>query len=236
MLGGRNVKLNNIFGVDIDQQAVEVTKLSLLLKVLEGEKGERIAKQLTITQERVLPSLHENIKCGNSLIGSDIYSNGQMAFDNDEEFYRINAFDWNQEFAGVFEQGGFDAVIGNPPWGAIFTPYEQTYLRNKFVTANGRNIDSYVVFIEGGLDKLKNGGLLSHITPDTFLRKDDHVTARRLLLEKTNISEMIETGPVFSKVRDTWCLVFRVINEIPTINSKILHKNLSRYIVSAEER
>ncbi|MFA0821563.1 MAG: Eco57I restriction-modification methylase domain-containing protein [Methanomethylovorans sp.] len=232
----KRILLNNIYGVDIDQQAVEVTKLSLLLKVLEGEKGERISKQLTITQERVLPSLHENIKCGNSLIGSDVYSSVQMNLDNDDEFYKINAFDWNQEFPDVFEQGGFDAVIGNPPWGATFNSSEQKYLKTKLVTANSRNIDSYVVFIEAGLSKLKLGGLLSFITPDTFLRKDDHVATRRLLLENTIIYEMIETGPVFSKVRDTWCLVFRVGNEIPATDSNIFHKNLSRYIVSAEER
>ena len=232
----KRILVNNIYGVDIDQQAVEVTKLSLLLKVLEGEKGERISKQLTITQERVLPSLHENIKCGNSLIGSEIYSDVQTTLDDDNEFYRINAFDWNREFSHIFEKGGFDAVIGNPPWGAIFTTYEQDYLKNKYVTANGRNIDSYTVFIESGLNKLKISGLLSYITPDTFLRKDDHIKTRRLLLEKTTVSEMIETGPVFSKVRDTWGLVFRIVNKIPTINSTILHKNLSRYIVSAEER
>jgi len=102
----KRILLNNIFGVDIDQQAVEVTKLSLLLKVLEGEKGERISKQLTITQERVLPSLHENIKCGNSLIGPDIYNNVPLTLDNEEDLYRINAFDWNREFADVFEKGG----------------------------------------------------------------------------------------------------------------------------------
>ncbi len=68
----KRILLNNIYGVDIDRQAVEVTKLSLLLKVLEGENDETISKQLKLFQERALPDLSNNIKCGNSLIGWDI--------------------------------------------------------------------------------------------------------------------------------------------------------------------
>jgi len=113
----KRILLNNIYGVDIDPQAVEVTKLSLLLKVLEGEKSERIGKQLTITGERVLPSLHENIKCGNSLVGPDIYNDVQVTLDDDEEtIFRINAFDWDRAFPAIMQAGGFDAVIGNPPY------------------------------------------------------------------------------------------------------------------------
>ena len=69
----KRILLNNIYGVDIDPQAVEVTKLSLLLKVLEGESDETLSKQLKLFQERALPDLGNNIKCGNSLIGPDFY-------------------------------------------------------------------------------------------------------------------------------------------------------------------
>ncbi|WP_214041657.1 Eco57I restriction-modification methylase domain-containing protein [Methanoculleus sp.] len=232
----KRILLNNIYGVDIDPQAVEVTKLSLLLKVLEGEKSERIGKQLTITGERVLPSLHNNIKCGNSLIGPDIYNDVQVTLDDEETIFRINAFDWNRAFPTVMQAGGFDAVIGNPPWGALFSLPEQNYLRAKFSSANGRNIDSYAVFIEFGLKMLTNKGQLSYITPDTFLRKDDHLVLRNLVLNNYSIFEMIETGPVFSRVRDTWALVFRVANEKPTEKTAIAHRNISRFVVSAEER
>jgi len=231
----KRILLNNIYGVDIDRQAVEVTKLSLLLKVLEEESEETVSKQLKLFAERALPSLNENIKCGNSLIGTDIYADVQATLDQTEAM-RINAFDWEREFAGVMKAGGFDAVIGNPPWGAIFSSREHDYLKKKYYTTNGRNIDSYSVFIESGLNKLKDRGLISYITPDTFLRKDDHIDTRRFLLENTTILEMIETGPVFSKVRDTWGLVFRFKKGIPSKQSKILHKNISRFIVSAEER
>ncbi|HNX18311.1 MAG TPA: N-6 DNA methylase, partial [Methanoregula sp.] len=108
----KRILLNNIYGVDIDHQAVEVTKLSLLLKVLEEENEENIDKQLKLFAERALPSLHDNIKCGNSLIGWDIMTPAMPA----NEIKRINPFDWDTEFADIMKAGGFDAVIGNPPY------------------------------------------------------------------------------------------------------------------------
>ena len=104
----KEILLNNIYGVDIDPQAVEVTKLSLLLKVIE-DPG-----QLSYLDERILPDLGRNIQCGNSLIGSD-YFEGQLMV-NGEERARVNAFDWKAAFPEVFAQGGFDAVVGNPPY------------------------------------------------------------------------------------------------------------------------
>ncbi len=72
----KRILLNNIYGVDIDPQAVEVTKLSLLLKVLEGENQDTLERQMKLFKERALPDLGSNIKCGNSLIGPDFYSVG----------------------------------------------------------------------------------------------------------------------------------------------------------------
>jgi len=127
-------------------------------------------------------------------------------------------------------------VIGNPPWGADFIVQEQEYLRTAYQVAQGSNIDSYAVFIEGSLNRLRNEGLLGYITPDTFLRKDDHLLTRKLFLEKTWIKELIETGPVFSKVRDTWCLVSTLAKGKAAADSIVRHRKLSRFIVSAEER
>ena len=92
----KRILLNNIYGVDIDSQAVEVTKLSLLLKVLEGENNQTLANQLRMFHERALPDLGDNIKCGNSLIGPDFYQQQTML--DDEERYRVNVFDWEKEF------------------------------------------------------------------------------------------------------------------------------------------
>lgn len=96
----KRILLNNIYGVDIDSQAVEVTKLSLLLKVLEGESDETLKRQLSFVKERALPDLGRNIKCGNSLIGTD-YFEGQLLPD-EEAMRRINPFDWQAEFPNIF--------------------------------------------------------------------------------------------------------------------------------------
>ncbi|NLE28026.1 MAG: N-6 DNA methylase [Clostridiaceae bacterium] len=231
----KRILLNNIYGVDIDPQAVEVTKLSLLLKVLEDESEESVSKQLTLFAERALPSLHENIKCGNSLVAPDIYDDFSIQ-PSIEERKKLNVFDWEREFAEIVQRGGFNVVIGNPPWGSSFSPSEQAYLKKNYSSARGRNIDSYAVFIEFGLKMLNKKGQLSYITPDTLLRKDDHLSLRNFVFDRYSIVEMIETGPVFPKVRDTWALVFRMKNEKPTDRTVITHKNISRFIVSAEER
>jgi hypothetical protein len=230
----KRILLNNIYGVDIDSQAVEVTKLSLLLKVLEGENSQTLNHQYKMFYERALPDLGDNIKCGNSLIGPDFYQ--QQTTLDDEERMRINAFDWNAEFPEIMTAGGFDAVIGNPPWGADFRVQEQEHLRSVYQSAKGSNIDSYAIFIESSLNHLRNRGLLGYITPDTFLRKDDHMLIRKLFLEKAWIKELIETGPVFSKVRDTWCLVSILAKGKADAGSIVRHRKLSRFIVSAEER
>ena len=229
----KRILLNNIYGVDIDAQAVEVTKLSLLLKVLEGESG-----QLTLGFERVLPDLGENIKCGNSLIGSDYYEGQQMGlgFYDEEEEYRVNAFNWKVQFHDIFAKGGFDAVIGNPPWGANFQKSDDAYFRRKYSVAQTSALDSYALFIEKGFEVLCKNGLISFITPDTFLRKSELLPIRSLLLTHTSITELIETGPVFSKVRDTWCLVFTTQKSLPTKTTKIRHRKISRFVTAAEDR
>ena len=161
----RRILLNNIYGVDIDPQAVEVTKLSLLLKVLEGETEETIDNQLKFFHERALPDLGGNIKCGNSLIGPDFYDDKQPDLFDTEDHYRINAFDWEAEFPDILnaentkddeknKKNGFDAVIGNPPWislkgkfrNDIFTQQERDYLVRKYKGDTYRpNIYEYFV-------------------------------------------------------------------------------------------
>nr|QNO48040.1 hypothetical protein LNJNAIJJ_00002 [Methanosarcinales archaeon ANME-2c ERB4] len=204
----KRILVNNIYGVDIDQQAVEVTKLSLLLKVLEGEKGERISKQLTITQERVLPSLHDNIKCGNSLIGSDIYSSVQMTLDDDKDFHRINAFDWNREFSDIFEKGGFDAVIGNPPYvrQELLKEYKD-YFKEHYEVYHG-TADLYAYFIEKGISLLRNNGQFSYIVANKWMRAN-YGKSLRLWMTQKRIEEIIDFGdlPVFKRATTYPCIL-----------------------------
>lgn len=159
-------------------------------------------------------------------------------------------FHWELEFPEVFygprpgttqaierlPGAGFDAVVGNPPWGALESAEEQIFYRTKYESAHCRSIDSYALLTERSLAYLRRGGFLGFITPDTFLRKEDRLLVRKPLLENYQIVELTETGPMFSEVRDTWCLVFIVINKKPDEFNQIRQRQISRFIVSAEER
>ena len=111
----KRILLDNIFGVDIDSQAVETTKLSLLLKVLEGENQQTLQPVLRLFRERALPDLGDNIKCGNSLIGPDFYEQRQLSLLGDEERYRINVFDWHAEFPQIFRRRTFSGELRETP-------------------------------------------------------------------------------------------------------------------------
>src|SRR5690606_26474299 len=104
----KRILVNNIYGVDIDDNAVEVTKLSLLLKCMEGETKASVGTAMTMFHERVLPSLENNIKAGNSLVDYDYYD-GEMDFGEEK---KVRPFSWLQAFPDVFKNGGFDVVIG----------------------------------------------------------------------------------------------------------------------------
>ncbi|MFH1423194.1 MAG: DNA methyltransferase, partial [Planctomycetota bacterium] len=190
----KNILLNNIYGVDIDTQAVEVTKLSLLLKVLEGENQQTLDKQRRIYHERALPDLGNNIKCGNSLIGPDFYKDKQKNLFDDEEQYRINAFDWHTEFPEIFKRknSGFDAVIGNPPYIGFhgFKEYKD-YLRKHFETASGK-FDYYIPFIERGINLLRGSGLLSFICPTNFTKRSHGQSLREILKKHISIIEICD--------------------------------------------
>ncbi len=179
----------NIYGVDIDTQAVEVTKLSLLLKVLEGESAELINNTLKLYKERALPDLESNIKCGNSLIGPDFYTDKDMALFDMDTRLKINTFDWKVGFPDVMKAGGFDAVIGNPPYVLMQTlnePASFEYLSSYFKTAKYK-IDTYHVFYERAISLTKQAGFIGYITPNTFLRNKHAIELRRLILEETNV-------------------------------------------------
>lgn len=217
----KRILLDHVFGVDIDAQAVEVTKLSLLLKVLEGQSLD----QLQLFAERVLPDLGDNIKCGNSLIGPDFYANQQMDLVNEEAIYRINAFDWSAEFPQIFEttkgsqntdkEKGFDAVIGNPPYIRIqglreFAPQEADFYKYKYRAATKGNYDIYVVFLERGLRLLNTSGLLGYILPHKFFNAQYGEPVRSVIAETKSLHHVVHFGhqQVFPKATTYTCLCF----------------------------
>jgi len=182
----KEILLNNIHGVDIDAQAVEVTKLSLLLKVLENASG-----QLGLGIERVLPDLGNNIKCGNSLIGFD-YFEGQL-FPNEEERASVNPFDWRNEFKDIFSKGGFDAVIGNPPYvrGRSLDTELKDFLLASMPTFTP-NADLYIAFLSRGFDLLKSSGLISFIIPRSLLIETYAQKLRLKFLQSAKFIEIVD--------------------------------------------
>ena len=188
----KRILLQNIFGVDIDAQAVETTKLSLLLKVLEGESEQTLATQLRFYHERALPDLGRNIKCGNSLIGPDFYEQSEMVFLDEEERYRINVFDWNAEFPDIMKSGGFDAVIGNPPYIPIelMREPEKSYYQTNHHELE-RKYDSAAVFILAMLKKLKPRGRLGFISSVTWQTGENYSNLRARLFTEAGVEVLI---------------------------------------------
>ncbi len=196
----KRILLNNIYGVDIDRQAVGVTKLSLLLKVLEGESQETLGQQLRLWQERALPDLANNIKCGNSLIGPDYWEGQQMALLDEDEVRQVNPFDWKAQFPDIMAAGGFDAVIGNPPYIRMEGFKElKGYLRKHYVSHDERS-DLYVYFIERAHKLLSDRGRFGMIVSNKFLRANYGRSLREFLTRHAGMERMVSFAglPVFA--------------------------------------
>ncbi|WP_083800355.1 N-6 DNA methylase [Erythrobacter sp. SD-21] len=218
----RRILLTHIYGVDIDAQAVEVTKLSLLLKVLEGENADAIARQMDFFNIRVLPDLGSNIKCGNSLIENDIYS--QISFElSDEEEEKINPFDWQGFLRAATDKNGFDAIIGNPPYVLLQDANRQrtleSYYDSHYTVASFKR-DLYHLFIERASQLLSRRGILSFIVPSNFLTNNYATALRKLMLENQQLETVTNLkGRVFQSASvDTCIFVLRRGGESKDLN------------------
>jgi type I restriction-modification system DNA methylase subunit len=213
----RDILVNNIYGVDIDRQAVEVTQMSLYLRVLENENADTLNPQMTLALKEVyLPSLAGNIKCGNSLIGTDFGAQGEM-FDDGARM-KINPFDWEMEFSEIMKSGGFDCVIGNPPYRVMgkedVSNSEKQYLEQKYQSFQYK-ADLYHLFIERGIGLLKPKGLLGFITPNTWFTLQFTKNLRHFVLENSLIRKItIFNHQVFDEANvDTAIEVFEKLNK-----------------------
>ncbi|MEW5796562.1 MAG: TaqI-like C-terminal specificity domain-containing protein [Candidatus Zixiibacteriota bacterium] len=195
----REILLNNIYGVDIDAQAVEVCQLSLYLKLLQ-EETEASTRQYALDflhqskMKKLLPDLSKNIVCGNSLIGRDI--NGDL-FEEVEK--KLNPMDFEDAFPHVMKAGGFDAVVGNPPYVRIQTiresvPVVLEYLPHHYRAATRGNYDIYVVFVEKGLRILNTSGQLGFILPHKFFNAKYGQPLRAMLADGRHLTQVVHFG------------------------------------------
>lgn len=222
----KRILLNNVYGVDIDPQAVEVTKLSLLLKVLEGESHDTLESQRLLFHERALPDLANNIKCGNSLIAPDFYEGQQLSMFDDDEHYRINVFDWSATFPRIMKAGRFDAVIGNPPYIRIqrIAHGDADYVFRKYKWPTSK-IDLSLVFLEKALALSAKAGYVGFICTSQWMTTKYGRNIRKSLSDG-RVHEIVDFGslPVFQGA-DTYPAIF-VLS--PTPQKALQFKRISK--------
>jgi adenine-specific DNA-methyltransferase len=162
---------NNIFDVDIDPQAVEITMMSLYIKMLEGERG-------AITGQGVLPRLRDNIKCGNSLLDDFVWESKR------------------EGFGEIMEAGGFDAVIGNPPYIKEYVNHQPFHdLRGtKLAKYYQGKMDIWYIFACLAIDLLKDGGLHSFIATNNWITNSGASILRQKILTDTQLHEFLDFG------------------------------------------
>ncbi|MCP4582393.1 MAG: hypothetical protein GY839_12335 [candidate division Zixibacteria bacterium] len=222
----REILLNNIYGVDIDAQAVEVCQLSLYLKLLQEETEASALSHQTEFQETLLPALNKNIVCGNSLIGTDILD-GQL-FPREEE-RKLNPMNFEDAFPDVMKWGGFDVIVGNPPYvrqeslGKTFKNYALANFNTYASTA-----DLYTYFIERAHKILKAKGLFGYIVSNKFMRANYGRPLREFLVSKTKINQIIDFGelPVFINAATFPAIL--ITGNIPSRKQKYTHAAIKR--------
>jgi hypothetical protein len=182
----RDILKNNIYGVDLNEESVEITKLSLWLK--SAQKGKK------------LTSLDNNIKCGNSLIDDPVVAGSK-------------AFNWQKQFSDVFKNGGFDIVVGNPPYVKLqsinSSDATQTgYFEQNYSVAKGR-FDLYVLFIEKALSIIQEHGIASYILPHKFLGSEFGSAIRKYLADKNAVERIVHFGShkVFADASTYTCII-----------------------------
>lgn len=186
----QQILLDNIYGVDIDAQAVEVAQLSLFLKLLDGE-SEASTGQISFEKTKILPDLSNNIVCGNSLVQYDIENLFKLS---PEEELRIKPFSFETTFKEVMSKGGFDAIVGNPPWVDIkgLEPHLVRYFFKNFACTENR-MNVYATFLERAVQLLARSGATGMITPSSYLTQSSYTKLRRFLAEGHSIPKLVRT-------------------------------------------
>jgi type I restriction-modification system DNA methylase subunit len=231
----------HIYGVDIDHQAVEVARFSLLLRVVEGETQSSVEAHLKKYSLKALPNLRNNIKWGNSLVDDAFFEYNPAALGDENLIYRLNPFNWEEGFQSVMAQGGFDAIVGNPPYIRIqnmvhYSPEEATYYQSRsspYVSSKSDNFDKYSLFIERALSLAKPYGCVGYIVSHKFMTLKSGKALRALLATNRQLAEITHFGveQVFGKRVSTYTCIL-ILSKLPTTQFSVDHVidlNLWRY-------
>jgi adenine-specific DNA-methyltransferase len=182
------------------------------LKLLENETEE---SQPSFFSHKYLPDLDKNICCGNSLIESDFYNGKQLSLFDDEAMRKVNAFDWQNAFPAIMKSGGFDCVIGNPPYVRIqllnqSAPDNVAYYNFKYSECVAKSYDLYLVFLYRGFQLLKPDGWQGMILPHKFFQAEMGERIRAYLSKKKAVTKIVDfsTNQVFPNATTYTSLFF----------------------------
>ena len=200
LLGKKAIMDNCIFGVDIDAEAVEVAKMSLSLKIVDASEYLESYHVIGIFGNRILNGIGNNIRCGNSLVESDILEILPALEENEEELLNTNIFDWKGEhgFNEIFEaKDGFDFIIGNPPYVEVKNynvdlPYMHQYIKEKFPSSKNGKIDLAIPFIERAIGLLNSTGRLGFIVQKRFFKTEYGKKIREIITASNYLSSVID--------------------------------------------
>ncbi len=190
---GKRAIINNcLFGVDINPEAVEVAKMSLSLKIIDSYTPADF-EAVGVLGSQILKDVGTNIKCGNSLVGADIHEFCPNIVNDINQLQATNAFDWCTEFPRVFENGGFDYIVGNPPYVEVKNynealPYMAEYIKLKYSSAKNGKTDLAMPFIEQGVQLLNNHGRLGYIVQKRFFKSEYGKGLRKFLTSRNYLN------------------------------------------------
>lgn len=222
-----NLIKNNIFGVDLDEKAIAIAELNIYLKLLTQRGQYNIVHPIDL-----LPELKSNLKVGNSLI-------------DDEKIAKDKAFKWQEEFKTIMENGGFDVVIGNPPYVRVQTTKEddKNYFISKYRSAEGK-FDLYIVFIEKALELLKRNGYFGFIVPNKFTQTKYGKNLKKIITDNFTIVKFIDFGDlkVFGDVTTYPCILI-IKKQKPNkdyfgtyVKVKKLTNDISNHIINSQTK
>lgn len=192
---------SNLYGVDLNKEPVEITKLSLWLK--------------TANKYSRLTDLDDNIKCGNSLI-------------DDPGIVGSKAFKWEEAFPGIMRLGGFDVVIGNPPWGAKLSANEISHITKNYTGLITGEIDTYIVFMFKNFDLINRNGIIGIIVPDTWQTIRRAYNLRKYIYNNFKLLDIHDRYKPFKDAKDTrshTLILQKIKGPVYNFNVKVVDSN-----------